>query len=151
MENVVEKITLEEDGVEDIPNNVVWVRRYIRPEPIEGLPDNKYGIAISYIINHDEGAVYAQWSVCNGDQFDRKVGIEIAVNLDRYVKFDFRLVSHFEGLSNALLYVLEHTLLGDEEYRGQKDYLYKHSIFLLARAKLHENGNLIAMLPDSED
>lgn len=127
--------------------NMIHVLRYIRPTVDDGLPDNMYGITISYIMDYDNRKVYAQWAICNGEQFSRKVGTVVAL-LSRYVRFDMELVDRAKGLNNALKAVLISVLLGSDDELIGDDYISNHALFKLGKDTLSKDGNLDVSLAE---
>lgn len=87
----------------------VEVVRYLRPDSVFQNPffgelhDNMYGVTIVYDINYELSQVTAQWSVCNNDNFDKKLGVKIARKA-RALVFDFKDVAEQGSLTEALAF-----------------------------------------------
>jgi hypothetical protein len=59
--------------------NNLRIVRYARPKQKEIHNDNLYGITFVYDIDYEDRIVWASWSICNGDNFEKKVGVEQAL------------------------------------------------------------------------
>lgn len=84
------------------------VFRYIRPIEFFDFEEygdftNLYGITINYLIDYKTGVVDAGWSVCNGDNFDKKIGRKLAEETSKVFTFLLSDVDKYEGLTNALV------------------------------------------------
>lgn len=77
------------------------VVRYARPKQNEIFNDNLYGITFVYDIDYDTRTVDVCWSVCNGDNFEKKVGVEQALKRQK-LKFPLEAVKG-TGLTKACL------------------------------------------------
>ena len=91
-------------------NNTVRVIRYIRPNNfnIDYLDidfiehSNLHGITILFDIDHEEQKVTASFSICNGDNFDRKIGKRLAEQRRAVISFPLEDVHTSGGLIFAL-------------------------------------------------
>lgn len=92
--------------------NKVEVVRYIRPTDYliidfkdwnTYLQDNLYGVTLLFTIDYDTGVVETNWSVCNGDNFSRKIGKEIARKNNQKFQFPLEMVEKYKGLKEAFL------------------------------------------------
>lgn len=101
--------------------NEIEVIRYLRPGHSHG---NNYGVTAIFNINYDKETVEARFSVCNGDNFDKKKGVQIARNSKVVINFPLSEADEFHGLMNALLW----------HVGGVPDDPYKlnHNMFLFA-------------------
>ena len=92
----------------------IFVKRYITPNDYRFERDresddkyfdhpNLYGVTILYRLDYENDTVEAQYSVCNGDNFSKEVGISRAgLNPMTYV-FPLDTVEDHAGLNNAFL------------------------------------------------
>ena len=88
-------------------------------------------------MNYAERSVSAQWSVCSGDNFNKKLGVQIA-KYSTPVFIDLALVNEYGSLLNALTasLIMEEEkrpcvdVEEDIEYMDYYDYevLYKNSL-----------------------
>jgi|SRR5690606_3858411 len=116
----------------------IEVVRYIRPQKYEvdyGYHDNLYGITIVYLMDYSNNTVKASWSICNGDNFDKAIGKEIARSSKSSIIFDIENIRKWtqRGLTNTL--ILELMDFTDSFwYPGDfEDYL---NLFLKASRKI---------------
>lgn len=82
-------------------SDTIEVVRYARPNPHTEFNDNLYGITFVFTLNYVTRKVNVQWSVCNGDNFDKKVGYSQAKKRTTF-EFDLDLVKN-RGLVKAFL------------------------------------------------
>lgn len=59
-------------------NKMLEVVRYVRPTRIETINTNLYGITFVFNIDYTTRLVHVQWSVCNGDNFNKYIGTKEA-------------------------------------------------------------------------
>lgn len=113
--------------------NIVRVVRYVRPKSNMRY-SNLFGITFVFTIDYDKGEVLSQWSVCNGDNFDKEKGVDVARG-KKCFPFSFSKVGK-AGLVSALI----SELFNYENTDVMKnDYFLMHEVFKeLAR---YANGN----------
>ena len=94
---------------------IIEVVRYIRPDVYDSFPlclhDNLHGITVIFTVDYAARTVKAQWSVCNQDNFDRKVGKDIARQAKEYI--------YPLDVNTSLSVSLLHNLLKDQEKEEQ--------------------------------
>lgn len=91
----------------------VITQRYIRPWHIDDyyspfrapskhlLNDNLYGITCLFTLTTDK--VFCRWSICNGDNFSKKEGVERARKNYNLRVIDREDVDEYQGLTWALV------------------------------------------------
>lgn len=92
--------------------NKVEVVRYIRPDNKVWVLDkyeensNLYGVTVVFDVDYDSQTVVAKWSVCNGDNFEKTLGKQIAKSSKLAFTFPMSTVKEKEGIVAALLFEL---------------------------------------------
>lgn len=123
-----------------VNKDMISVVRYERPFEFEvgkyGENSNLYGITILYEINYNTQLVKAKWSVCNGDNFSKKIGKSLAEKSDVSWNFNLDLVTKYGSLKLALFEVLVDLL--EDEY-NPCDFEDALSLFLRSTRKLKSN------------
>lgn len=71
--------------VETEKPDVVNFVRYIRPRDYDGVIDNMYGVTILFTLDYKLNNIKFQYSICRGDNFNKKKGVEIAETRAVYV------------------------------------------------------------------
>lgn len=74
-ETLVEKINNVNTPKKKNPIHVV---RYIRPQDEYCISSNLYGVTLIFTLDYEKRLIDVGISVCNGDNFDRKVGVKLA-------------------------------------------------------------------------
>lgn len=122
--------------------DIVEVTRFIRPGPLwwDGdYAENLWGITIVYKLNYITKTVDAKWAICAGENFNKKLGAEIAL-LESTPVYHFALaeVDSCNGLTNALVSSLIKYLgfTSDDAGVAYLDYETYHAIFKLATRTL---------------
>lgn len=143
---------------EDKPT-VVEVIRYIRPHEHYRtceeyghkyrMNTNLYGITVAFLLDYEENIVLATWSVCNGENFSRKAGIEAINNREKQfaVAFPLEDVDNDKGLVNALSFRLVEYVYGDPVSHDMKNHLIEygapywdmHELFSKGLRKITQN------------
>ena len=59
---------------------LIQVIRHIRPKNPNGTPMQFFGVTMVFGLDYEAGKIHVQWSVCNGDNFDRRVGVKYATS-----------------------------------------------------------------------
>lgn len=65
--------------------DVVKFVRYIRPRDVDGVIYNMYGVTILFTLDYKLENIKFQYSICRGDNFNKKKGVEIAETRAVYV------------------------------------------------------------------
>lgn len=88
----------------------IEVVRYVRPNMFLNFSygkydhnDNLYGVTIVFDVDYDQKEVVAKWSICNGVNFSKKEGYDVAVCSGRSETFDLELVYTNHGLVDGLV------------------------------------------------
>lgn len=92
----------------------VEVVRYIRPiEMLGWRPRNKYeensnlyGVTVVFELDYENKTVLAKWAICNGDNFEKRLGVKLARESKVSYKFPLNSVSYNDGLVPALMWGL---------------------------------------------
>lgn len=105
--------------------NQVQVVRYIRPrtharlasnlsvtnkrnfdELVKVENDNMHGITLVFNMDYEDRSVVARWSICNGDNFNKEVGVDRALHNPHEIEFSLNEVEKAGSLTAALLFAL---------------------------------------------
>lgn len=119
----------------------VKVVRYIRPRPFEwskyGLYDNLYGITLVFTLNYETQMVFAQWSICNGDNFEKKIGVELAEQSSVWANFPISLIEEKGSLTVVLIEsLLEYVGNTSKDFYEMSDFVDILELFLEGTRKL---------------
>ena len=66
------------DGVKTNPHTPLRVVRFVRPDA-RTRNNNLYGITFVFHLDYKTRLVHVQWSVCNGDNFNKQIGVQEAL------------------------------------------------------------------------
>jgi len=80
--------------------NKIQVVRYLRDTST--INDNLHAITFVFDLDYGTRTVTAKWAICNGDNFNKKSGINIASERKDSFSFPMEDVKDSQGLVNAL-------------------------------------------------